>query len=230
MQLRAIPPPMLVVGVGYPMGGLIDTVAIRVRDLTPSTDQAFTDEWMGGTPSGGSPAFVGSSPTNSSRGSLLVTPSTRTTPRSSGTRSGGLLGSHVLLTEPGVFQRYILGSPSLWWNGNESFTTEAEFAAHHDDLEATVFIGVDSRPRGSSAGRARTCHRRPSPSARARRLDMVDDTERFAAVLRSRNYPSLRLSRSCCPTSFTSRWVRCTSPAACVRYSTHPADPLAPSV
>ncbi|MEZ5376762.1 MAG: alpha/beta hydrolase-fold protein [Acidimicrobiales bacterium] len=203
LQLRAMLPPMLVVGVGYPMGGLIDTVAIRVRDLTPSTDQAFTDEWMGGTPSGGGPAFVRFladelQPWVAAR--YAIDPNDATF---FGHSFGGLLGSHVLLTEPGVFQRYILGSPSLWWNGNESFTTEAEFAARHDDLEATVFIGVGELE--THEGRQRENANMPPEAvamARARRLDMVDDTERFAAVLRSRNYPSLRLESVVLPDEF----------------------------
>ena len=38
MQLSAHLPPILVVGIGYRMGSLEDTVSVRARDLTPTPD------------------------------------------------------------------------------------------------------------------------------------------------------------------------------------------------
>jgi len=32
---------------------------------------------------------------------------------------GGLLGSHILIEQPQLFNRYIIGSPSYWWDNKE---------------------------------------------------------------------------------------------------------------
>jgi len=41
MQLSAHLPPLLVVGIGYRMGPIAETVAVRTRDLTPTVDPRF---------------------------------------------------------------------------------------------------------------------------------------------------------------------------------------------
>lgn len=203
LQLMAMLPPMLVVGIGYPVGGLIDTVAIRVRDLTPSIDEAFTGEFMGGTPSGGGPAFVRFverelKPWVEAR--FAADPNDATF---FGHSFGGLFGAHVLLTRPALFQRYILGSPSVWWHGEETFTTEATYAERHDDLVARVYVGVGEHE--THEGRQREQRNLPpgvAAMAKARYLDMVDDTQRFAAALEARAYPSLELRSVVLPDEF----------------------------
>jgi predicted alpha/beta superfamily hydrolase len=42
MQLPALLPPMLVVGIGYPQAATLrDTIGVRARDLTPTKSSAF---------------------------------------------------------------------------------------------------------------------------------------------------------------------------------------------
>lgn len=44
---------------------------------------------------------------------------------------GGLCVLHTLLTRPGMFQRHVVGSPSLWWEGGRILDACAAFVAHH---------------------------------------------------------------------------------------------------
>lgn len=55
---------------------------------------------------------------------------------------GGLFGAHVLLTEPGTFKRYGLGSTSLWYDRGSTFELESAYAASHRDLAAKVILSV----------------------------------------------------------------------------------------
>ena len=53
---------------------------------------------------------------------------------------GGLFPSWVLLTQPETFQRYVIMSPSIWWNGEEVWEWESRFAQNHNDINAKVFV------------------------------------------------------------------------------------------
>jgi predicted alpha/beta superfamily hydrolase len=57
-----------------------------------------------------------------------------------GNSLGGLFPSWMLFHEPGAFRRYVIVSPSLWWNNYEVWSWEEAHAARHDDLSANVFI------------------------------------------------------------------------------------------
>ncbi len=55
---------------------------------------------------------------------------------------GGLFASYVLTTRPKLFQRYILVSPSLWYDDGVAFKYEATQAKSHLPLNAHVFLSV----------------------------------------------------------------------------------------
>lgn len=94
---------------------------------------------------------------------------------------GGLLGAQILFTDPTLFQGYILGSPSFWFDRRHIMTMEAAYARSHDDLPADVFmyIGAYEVPGTSS---------RNTDGA-----DMVDDVRTMEQVLKSRSYSGLRV-------------------------------------
>lgn len=94
---------------------------------------------------------------------------------------GGLLGAHVLFTEPMTFSHYILGSPSLWFDKRHMFDVEQRYAATHKDLPANVFLYI---------GAFETV--KPG-DARYADTDMVGDTRRFEQVLKARGYPGLTI-------------------------------------
>ncbi len=91
---------------------------------------------------------------------------------------GSLLGTQILLSQPGLFSGYILGSPSYWYDQHVMTRMEADYAKAHTDLAARVYmyVGQYEAPRYGV------------------RYDMVGDTERMAGTLRGRHYPSLQVT------------------------------------
>jgi len=97
---------------------------------------------------------------------------------------GALLGAHILLTEPTMFEHYILGSPSLWFNHKLMFARERAYAAEHTDLRADVFMATGAYEAVDLA----------SPNPRYHHEDdLLLDMQAFERVLRSRRYPGLRI-------------------------------------
>ena len=87
---------------------------------------------------------------------------------------GGLFAAFVLLTQPHLFNRYIIVSPSLWY-ANRSVIAMADSAVRtRMRADARVFLAVGSSENQPQAGRA-----------------MVDDLKAFAGKLR--NLPGIRL-------------------------------------
>jgi predicted alpha/beta superfamily hydrolase len=95
---------------------------------------------------------------------------------------GGLLGMHILLTEPASFAGYLIGSPSLWYDGQVMDAIEQRYAAANTDLAASVFIYVGDYE-----------DMKPGDPRFAKRHNMVADARRMAHRLASRRYPSLQL-------------------------------------
>ena len=111
--------PLIIVGVSYPekdgRGYTPSYAASRTRDYTPTNIAS----WPGG---GGSAAFVAFL-----RDELVPFVEGRyradSTRRGLGGHSlGGLFATYVLLQHPGIFSRYWVGSPSLWWDAPLAFT------------------------------------------------------------------------------------------------------------
>jgi predicted alpha/beta superfamily hydrolase len=94
---------------------------------------------------------------------------------------GALFGAYTLLTKPQMFQSYILGSPSLWFDQRVIQTLEQQYAQDHKDLNARVML---------FAGGFETI--RPGPRY-YKKTDLVKDTRQFEATLKRRHYPSLQI-------------------------------------
>ncbi|OWQ92303.1 hypothetical protein CDN99_05835 [Roseateles aquatilis] len=94
---------------------------------------------------------------------------------------GALLGTQALFTRPDLFSHYILGSPSLWFDGRVMFDREAAYAQRHTDLAANVFQYIGAYEAVAKGPRYNT------------ETDMVADVRRFEATLRKRRYRSLRI-------------------------------------
>lgn len=95
---------------------------------------------------------------------------------------GGLLGTRILLTEPGLFKTYILGSPSLWFANHAILALEADYAKANSDLKANVLMYVG----GLEVSRY-------EPARRGQTRDMVGDMKAFEAQLKQRSFPSLSI-------------------------------------
>ncbi|HEX5687707.1 MAG TPA: alpha/beta hydrolase-fold protein [Ideonella sp.] len=100
---------------------------------------------------------------------------------------GALFGADVLTHEPGLFQGYVLGSPSLWFDRRALFARQKEWAIDSKaPLQADVYLGV-----GEYEGRAPKGAR--DPSRYAREGDMVADMRTFASALQARQARGLRV-------------------------------------
>ena len=203
MQLSAHLPPILVIGIGYRLGGIDETVVVRARDLTPTFDPGFQRLFPSQTMMGGAPrllAFIRDElqPWVESHFDIKAGDSTYF-----GHSMGGLFGAYALFTEPQTFQRYGIGSPSLWWHDDMMFEVEAAYAQTHDDLDAQVFLSVGAHE--THEGRQLEASRLPPEVAAmtaVRFIDMVADTQRLVAQLRRRNYPSLVVDSVVLPDEF----------------------------
>jgi predicted alpha/beta superfamily hydrolase len=186
LQLGTELPPMLIVGIGYTGHPPAEVMALRARELTPTVDEDFVAEAAEGPfpqsteiPPGGADTFLDFIEDE-------VKPFIRANyPVSDdetlvGDSLGGLFTLYALFNRTGDYDRYLAGSPSIWWDGEVLFTHEAAYAAAHDDLDVDLFLSVGALEEGQD------------PDTGDSR--MVSNTVEMGRLLKSRGYPSLRLS------------------------------------
>ncbi len=170
-------PPMIVVGIGYP-GHSQDQERYRrhrTRDYTPTfaPEGGYSREIQ--KLSGGGSAFR-----DFLAGAVIpfIDRQYRTQPDRTlvGHSFGGLFSTFVLLTKPELFQRYLVVSPSYWYDDGVIFHLEEKLAAGRKDLPARVILLVGEHENQPQRHRA-----------------MVDDLERLAAKLGQRDYPNLTI-------------------------------------
>jgi len=99
---------------------------------------------------------------------------------------GSLFGAYVMLTSPGMFDGYVLGSPSLWFDHRLLFERERTFAASHKDLPARVYIGTGAFETTQPKGRPRDARYDTDG-------DMAGDSQAFSRALASHRYSGLKL-------------------------------------
>lgn len=136
----------IVVGLSYAKG---DTgVYSRRRDYTPSVPRRH--DWRSDMP--GRPIALGEAPAYARFLADEVLPMVARHYRADMRRKffvghsyGSLLGLQILLTEPRMFEHYILGSPSLWYDAGVMFERLDAYGERHRDLPASVFFGISSR-------------------------------------------------------------------------------------
>jgi predicted alpha/beta superfamily hydrolase len=198
MQIPALLPPLLVVGIGYPDAVILaDTVIRRPRDLAPTPSPKYFPG------SGGAGPFLDFLTGELSGWVRQRHPGALGRTVYFGHSLGGLFGAHTLLDRPGAFDHLIISSPSLWWDHREIFRREEQYAATHDDLDARAYLAIggletDAGRRLEAAALPDGHHAKPP----ATHLDMVDDLIRFTDALAARGYPSLDLHREIIPNEF----------------------------
>jgi predicted alpha/beta superfamily hydrolase len=186
MQLGYELPPLIIVGIGYDTAASTEILALRTRDLTPTLDSAYVEQDSQGPmplpdgilPGGAAkfldfiesevkPFIAANYPAKTDDSTLL------------GDSLGGLFTLYALFNRTGDYQRYIAGSPSLWWDAEGLFNDEAAYAARADDLDAEVFISVGALE---------------EDPANPEDFRMVTNTHRLANLLVDRAYPGLNLT------------------------------------
>jgi predicted alpha/beta superfamily hydrolase len=198
MQIPALLPSLLVVGIGYPDAVILaDTVARRPRDLAPTPSPKYFPG------SGGAGPFLDFLTGELSGWVRQRHPGALDRTVYFGHSLGGLFGAHTLLERPAAFDHLIISSPSLWWDHREIFRREEQYAATHSDLAASAYLAIggletDAGRRLEAAGLPAGHHAKPP----ATHLDMVDDLVRFTGALAGRGYPGLDLHREIIPGEF----------------------------
>lgn len=171
MQLRQELPDFVLVGIGYK--NFRSAMVKRDRDLTPTHIPSEERCSTGIIKCGGAASFL-----QFIRTELMpfVESNYRVDIENNaymGFSLGGLFGLYTLLHEPDTFKRYLIGSPSIWWQEGVTFSYEDAYAAEHTDLAARVFMSVGSL---ETEG-------------------MVEDMNMMTERLLSRAYPNLILER-----------------------------------
>jgi predicted alpha/beta superfamily hydrolase len=189
LQILLQAPEMLVVGIGYPVDGFQGTQGLRVRDLTPTPDS----EWVEGLQSvhHGQLAVAGSGGAGQFLSFITeeLTPFVRSNYRAdpenaaiAGHSFGGLFALYALFHATDAINRYLISSPSIWWDPAAVRQFEADYAVSRSDLPAKVFM---------SAG---TQEEDLVPPFRDAPAAFVSHVRSFAAHLRKRGYDGLELT------------------------------------
>lgn len=92
---------------------------------------------------------------------------------------GALFGFHVLFTRPEMFNGYIFGSPSLWFNRGVIFRNEEAWACSGRKLSARIHMVAGSFEAVAPGPRYNTAN------------DLVADMERMRLKLTSGGHPAL---------------------------------------
>lgn len=196
-------PPLLVVGIGYPIDSFAEAMGPRSTDFTPVTDRAFeqlVNELTGGkrhVTTGGAAAFL-----RFVREELIPFIAAHYSVNDAdaaivGHSLGGLFGLYVLFHEPTTFQRYVIGSPCLLCGDRDLFKLEASYARVHKDLVAHVYMDV-----GTGEADLRKILNLPPTmhAAEQRYLDAIGNPNSvalfrsFVRRLQNRHYPGLQLT------------------------------------
>ena len=137
-------PPSVVVGVGYPTDDLAEVMARRARDLTPTRGGAPEGVRLPPFPLGlgGAPRFL-----DALVGEVIPQVEARY-PADPGDRTlvghsfSGLFALFTLFRRPAAFGRYLVVSPSIWWDDRAILRQERAWADDRADLPARVFLAV----------------------------------------------------------------------------------------
>ena len=95
-----------------------------------------------------------------------------------------------------MFDGYVLGSPSLWFDERLLSARERAFAAAHKNLQARVYLGAGELETLSPKGR-------PHDPRYNTDDDMAADARDFAHALALHRHPGLKLRLESSPARFT---------------------------
>lgn len=161
-------PPLIVVGIGYRTDSLARV--LRLRDMTPDHDPTIRRSHAGH-----SAVFL-----RFIKEELmpLVHKKYRASSEAvyAGMAIGGVFGLYVLFHQPETFQRYLIASPSIWYDSTVIFKYYREYTQKHQDLKAGVYLSAGGREE-TEAGFTR----------------METNIKKLAELLENLHYPNLRI-------------------------------------
>lgn len=181
-------PPVAIVGVGYPTHDPMSVMGLRARDLTP-TEDGFPSE-IGAPPVpfgfGGAQRFL------TTIVDEVIPEIEERFPVRAGDRTllghsfGGLFGLYTLFHRPQAFEKFLIVSPSTWWDDRIVMRYEEQWGNEHSDLQASVFLAV-----GENEVVGETWRNESFSTEAVKLLRQVDNAKELAERLRGREYPSL---------------------------------------
>jgi predicted alpha/beta superfamily hydrolase len=193
-------PPFYVVGIGYD-ATYLDFLKLRTADLSPpisaeaAAAMGSVGAMIGSDRNGGADQFL------AFLADTLKPEIAARYPEAGGEQTlfghslGGLFAAHALLTRPDAFSSFIIGSPSLWWDG---FSILQKLPAFTERLSALpqqprVFVGVGGReqdpPTSVPPGLGVTLEEAQAQISASR---MVDAAKEFADALGGAEVVALR--------------------------------------
>jgi len=197
MQQGRVIPEMVVVSIGYPSDGLygddfIQFFVRRGKDFTSVVDKQY-EQTLGNLlkidhmeiETGGAEhflRFITEELTSMIEARYRINSADKTL---LGHSTGGHFALYTLLNQPQVFQRYIVGSPSLGIGQGVLFNMESEYAKNHKELPVKLFLGIGEEEEHASF----------SPASYLDRIVSVSDYFRFAAIMEDRGYRDLKFSK-----------------------------------
>jgi predicted alpha/beta superfamily hydrolase len=189
-------PPMLIVGIGYRFDRSTEAraqhIAARTRDFTPTNDNAWIATRRAAmqargmeaeTTAGGAAAFLRF--INEELKPFITERYPAADPDDQtivGMSLGGLFALYALFDEPAAFKRYVVVSPSIWWDQRVILRQEAALAARANDLPVRLFLAVGSMEEADGAP-----------------FWPVSSLAKLAACLRGRNYSGLHMTHHVFP-------------------------------
>jgi len=189
MQMGGDVPRFIMVGIGYPAENWMGGMQLRSRDMTPTefeTPQLAmpmpvrgVQKIKEGKKTGGAAEFL-----EFIREELqpFIDAKYPTIPEDRGyfgDSLGGLFGLYVMFNKPDSFNRYIIGSPSAWWDKEVIIKQAKKFIGADKPLKAKVFMAVGALEEQGAMGA---------------QFRMVTNVYRLETMLRSANIKGLQLS------------------------------------
>ena len=186
MQLVNDLPHFILIGIDYKSKKSNDSMSLRNRDLTPTNDSI----WMSGQkemykifgdlpeaePGGAKEflEFIDHKVKPLINDKYHVNSSDQTY---CGFSLGGLFGLFTLFTSPKSFNRYVIGSPSIWWDNKHILQIEEEYSKNNKELPAKIFMSAgDLEEEGDSDA-----------------FRMVTNVKSLSKTLKKRNYEGMTM-------------------------------------
>ena len=179
-------PSFVLVGIDYKSPNSMDSMSLRNRDLTPTNDKIWMaaqkdmykifGEDLPQVEAGGAKYFLDFinddiKPFINNKYYVDTTDQTYC-----GFSLGGLFGLYTLFNSSDSFKRYVIGSPSIWWDDRHILKVEEEYAKKNKNLSAKVFMSIgDLEEEGGD------------------NFKMISNMKALSNTLLSRNYKGLDL-------------------------------------
>tara|TARA_B110000003_G_scaffold175564_1_gene175078 strand:+ start:30 stop:854 length:825 start_codon:yes stop_codon:yes gene_type:complete len=186
MQLVNDLPHFILIGIDYKSKKSNDSMSLRNRDLTPTNDSI----WMSGQkemykifgdlpeaePGGAKEflEFIDHKVKPLINDKYHVNSSDQTY---CGFSLGGLFGLFTLFTSPKSFNRYVIGSPSIWWDNKHILQIEEEYSKNNKELPAKIFMSAGDLEEDGDSDAFR----------------MVTNIKSLSKTLKKRNYEGLTM-------------------------------------